>query len=85
MWKQLFPQVHQLGAAEVRAKELKEQIVALEFKMKEMQKAGESKLHAAILSIDDPNCLQNQPRRNGIHWTGYIESKLGLQKNRRHT
>lgn len=42
MWKQLYPQVQQLGAAEVRAKELKDQIVELEFKMKEMLTAGGS-------------------------------------------
>lgn len=42
MWKRLFPQVQQLGAAEVRAKQLKDQIVDLEFKMKEKLTAGGS-------------------------------------------
>lgn len=46
MWKQLYPQVHQIGAAEVRAKELKDQIVELEFKMKEKLNAGGSELRS---------------------------------------
>lgn len=53
MWKQLFPQVQQLGAAEARAKELKDNIIELEFKMKEKMLAGGSK---SATQLDTPQC-----------------------------
>jgi hypothetical protein len=43
MWRQILPQVLQIGNAEARAKELKDQIIELEIKMKEKLNAGGSK------------------------------------------
>ena len=51
MWKQLYPQVQQLGAAEVKAKELKDQIVELESKMKAKLVADLSKSSSFVTQL----------------------------------